>query len=701
MSKLIQEGEDFYGHINQEWLDNPENSIPDDYSSWGGFTKLHDDGLHNQIDIVKSLDDNNRDDERQKISAIWEASQMRFKMWECNKVDYKPIIDEIDILHNHFKAADNHISNIAKYLYYSQSNGIENVLDFDRGGDLKNTNHIVLDISTCGLSLPSRDYYFEDNFSDKLTQFRKHLENVMAILQRDTTVSLDRDFVEDVIDFETQIAKYTMKPDQSRQYDQYYTNTTLGGLIRELNKLNSLSDKMDNYIDSDGDGLLVDDHLRDAQEFFRELYSLFSFHRILRENLNKNFGDDRDVEKPLEDHITVYDGDSIRRCLNLIFARSNIQKYKSFLTYRIVTCFSSVCSKDLDNEYFNFYQRELDGQERQKPNEKRSIGLVNSLAGEMMGKLYVDRYFSRQAKENLQMSINKILEIMTQSLRDNDWLTTETKQRAIDKLSRFTSKIGFPDKWKDYSKLEIKRGDSLYQIIKAAKRWSLQVNFWDRLNSKVDKTEWHMTPQTINAYYSPNLNQIVFPAAILQPPFYHTSLDQLEFDISDEKQHLEEHLCLLAANLGGIGAVISHEITHGFDDQGRKFDEDGNLNNWWSDGDITLFNKKCDKVREIAKSYSYTDRDGKTHKMDPDLTMGENLADMGGLSIALKTLNSFLDSMEIDREINQRNSYRIFFKAWANIWKLNIKHDRKVMLLACDPHDPCDFRGNLVRNFPA
>ena len=327
----------------------------------------------------------------------------------------------------------------------------------------------------------------------------------------------------------------------------------------------------------------------------------------------------------------------------------------------------------------------------------------------MMGKLFVAKYFSEKDKTHLQILIGKVLGIMNTSINTNDWLTEKTKQLALEKLGKFTSKIGYPDKWKDYSEFKITSENSLYDIYKIATKWSLQVDFFDKLNSKLDKNEWHMTPQTVNAYYSPNLNEIVFPAAILQPPFYHKSTATVlnDLDIKDEVNIIGDELCLLAANLGGIGAVIAHEITHGFDDQGRKFDSSGNLNNWWTDEDIELFNGKCDKVKQIANRYKYyedTDNDNdndnqnkKEHDMNPDLTMGENLADMGGLSMSLKALNSYLTNKSDEVTLA---THRVFFKSWANIWKLNIRHDRKVMLLACDPHAPCDFRGNLVKNYP-
>ena len=706
----------FYSYVNQEWLDDPLNAIPDDYSSWGGFTKLHDDGLKNQISMVKNMTYDKSiqlNVEQEKIAAIWNASSERFKKWNRNESDYSPIVNEINNLNKHLNNSISinhksaHLNNLATYLHYSQTTGIGNVLDFDKGSDLLVTNNVVLDISTCGLSLPTRDYYLEESYSEKLNMFRTHLQNVKMLIENNTSLVMDSNFVDNVINFESKIAKYTMKPEQSRRYDEYYTNTTLVGLYKDINNIRSLDIKDGNYTDDDQKFLLDLEGVSSTEVFFERLYELFNFRQILKTNVNKHF-DDNDKNKPNPEHITVYDGDSIRRCLGLIFDIKNLNEYISFLTYKVIKSFYSISSKELDDEFFDFYQRKMNGQTTQNPEDKRNIGIVNQLAGEMMGKIYVEKVFSENDKGNIERMIEDVLSVMKESLETNDWLTEPTKKEALHKLGKFSYKIGYPDKWKDYSQLNIVSNMSLYEIYKVSKKWKLQVEFYDKINSKVDKDEWHMTPQTVNAYYSPTLNEIVFPAAILQPPFYHKSLETIKTDINigADLDIVNSELCILAANLGGIGAVIAHEITHGFDDQGRKFDSDGNLNNWWTDDDVKLFDLKCNKVKSIARDYSYisslvdsTENNLGIHKMNPDLTMGENLADLGGLSLALKVLNRrILQEPIINIEEKMSSAHRIFFKSWANVWKLNIKHDRKLMLLSCDPHAPCDFRGNLVKN---
>ena len=371
--------------------------------------------------------------------------------------------------------------------------------------------------------------------------------------------------------------------------------------------------------------------------------------------------------------------------------------YKCFLYYKIITKFSGYCSKELDLEYFDFYQRKLGGQEKQKPEEKRNIGVVNSLGGELLGKLFVNKYFPKDSKDKVEEMIIKVLETMKDSLTNNDWLTQETKEKALLKLTKFTYKIGYPKIWTDYSELDINIGDDLYTISKKYNKWGLYENFFKKLNSKLDKEEWHMTPQTVNAYFMPTQNEIVFPAAILQPPFFHKSLESIDFDIENEiKQITNVEDAILSINHGAIGGVIAHEITHGYDDKGRKFDENGNLNDWWNDNDVELFSKKCDLMKHSVLKYKFNDGD-KEYNMKPELTMGENLADIGGMSLSIQSLIKKLKNKNLDNN-NFNMCLRLFFKSWANVWKQNISKEKRIMLLNMDPHAPTDFRGNLVQH---
>lgn len=712
--------DNFYEYVNKKWLDAPENQIPPEYPRWGGFIKLHDQSLKNQIELVKDLENmkvEELSDEQRKILAIWKASANRFQQWRDNVVDMDPIQTEFNVLNDHYRLTEEYsairnlqrISNMAKYLYYTQINGISSFINFDKGSDMLNSNNVVLDVAGSGLSLPSRDYYLDDNFAEKRALYRKHLENVVTIL-KESSISVESDFVDNVIWFETELAKIKMKQDQNRQYDEYYTNTTLDGFYTDLNDLKSLPDKQNNYKESARDFKLTETQLNDAKVFLTEVYRLFNFHEVLSTNYRKNFVDNNGNHLSKEMyHLTVYDGDYFRRLFNLIFDPNTYDKMISYHQYKIISGNQSFCSKRLNEEFFDFYSRKLNGQDEQKPDEKRSIQEVNDYTGEMLGKVYVAKYFPESSKQKVNVMINNILEVMKESIQTNDWLTQVTKEKALEKLEKFVTKIGYPDHWKDYSTLNLNVGDSLYNIDKKVKKWALQMEFYNKLNTVLDRTEWLMTPQTVNAYFMPPQNEIVFPGAILQPPFYHESIDTIDFNYSTEEQMVSEYNVnmdyTIPVNFGAIGAVIAHEITHGYDDNGRKYDKDGNLNDWWTEEDAKLFLQKTVSMNEQSVSYKFVHPEThEVYQMNGQLTMGENLADLGGLSLAKKGMFKLLMDKGLVNPSN--NNYhmakhvylRLFFKSFANVWKQNTKNDFKIKQLTTDPHAPADFRANMVKN---
>ena len=723
--------DNFYLHVNKTWLDHPDNAIPDEYSQWGGFTKLHDEGLKKQIAMVKELKSKSAADcteEERKISAIWEASAARFAAWERGEGSYAPLAEELAALDAVLDSGDQALDKVAGALHHTKMRGIRNVFDFDKGSDLKNVNNVVLDFSTTGLSLPSREYYTEDNFAPKREAWEAHLGKVVALLEgvdgggdggaaARAAAALGPDFVANVVSFEHELAATMMKRAQSREYDKYYTNTTLAGLYEQANELRSLDKKEENYAEAERNFQLDGAQLARAKGLLERLYTLFGFRERLAANLAKNYhGDAGEVAGPPKvDHVTAYDGDGIRRVLALVTRDGVLPRYRSYLQYKALRRCSSFCTKELDDEFFDFYSRTMTGQADQKPPDKRSIGAVNAFAGEMMGKVFVARLFPPECKADVRGMIDETLTVMRGSIESADWLTPATRQKAVAKLAKFNVKIGYPDKWKDYSDFDPQAGDSLHAVAMKATAWKLRTELYDKINSVLDRTEWRMTPQTVNAYFMPTQNEIVFPAAILQPPFYHKSDATVDFDVDAERAMVTGgsgaaagagagFSLMAAANFGGIGAVIAHEITHGYDDKGRKFDGDGNLNDWWSEEDATLFKAKCDIMERQAGTYTFVDEEdgGKTYKQNPQLTMGENLADLGGLSLSLKALAQRLNAGGGAGAAAQadvaRASMRVAFKSWAAIWKLNIKKDNRINRLTTDPHAPCDFRGNLVNH---
>lgn len=707
---IIRPQDNFYQHVNNKWLNDPENNIPGEYPSWGGFIKLLDTSLNNQIKLVKDLIiQDNLSKEEMKIAAIWQGCMNTFDNWKNGNGNYDPITKEFAILEQSFINTDEQNISIkmADYLFHTQMNGIINMFDFDKGNDMMNSNNIVLDITTGGLSLPSREYYFDDNFKEKRDMFREHLIKVGHILY------LNDDFADNVITFENIIAKCKMTQEQKRKYDKYYTNTTLINLYEKINELISLPEKQENYALDERNFILNKTQVDLASVFFERLYELFNFRSIMAENLNKNFINPKEsllnnkniIDPPIKDHITAYDGDAIRHYIAIIFDSNNLNKYISFMQYKIISSLQLFCTKELNDEFFDFYNNKLNGQTKQKSDEKRAIQIVNNYAGEMLGSVYVKHYFPEKYKKNIYSMIMNIIDVMRMSIKDNDWMTNITKEKALNKLNKFNVKIGYPDVWKDYSDFNVEIGDTLYDISKKAHIWALKVNFFNKLNSVVDKNEWLMTPQTVNAYFMPPMNEIVFPAAILQPPFYCKNFVDIDFDITSEQNMLDNdennenkyEYFVEAANFGGIGAVIAHEITHGYDDSGRKYDGDGNLVDWWTEEDSKSFNEKTQLMTDQTNKYIFIDDSGKEYKINDQLTMGENLADLGGMSLALQTMKKIFNERKMPQKMIDI-AQRIMFKAFANIWKENTKTDYKINTLTTDPHSPSDFRANLVSN---
>ncbi|MFM7590796.1 MAG: M13 family metallopeptidase, partial [Isosphaeraceae bacterium] len=338
---------------------------------------------------------------------------------------------------------------------------------------------------------------------------------------------------------------------------------------------------------------------------------------------------------------------------------------------------SALLVKAFVDESFNFYGKTLTGTPQQRPRWKRGVSAVESALGEALGKIYVQKHFPPEAKQRMQVLVQNLVEAYRESITGLEWMSPETRTKALDKLSKFTPKIGYPDKWRDYSSLEINR-DDLVGNIRRSNQYELARNF-GKLGKPVDKSEWFMTPQTVNAYYNPGLNEIVFPAAILQPPFFDLNADD-------------------AVNYGGIGAVIGHEIGHGFDDQGSKFDGDGNMNNWWTDQDRKEFEARAKMLIEQYNGFSPAQLPDQ--KVNGALTIGENIGDLGGLSIGYKAYVRSLGgkpSPVIDGLTGQQR----LFIGWGQIWRTKYRDAEMLRRLTVDSHSPPEFRCNgVIRNLP-
>jgi putative endopeptidase len=359
--------------------------------------------------------------------------------------------------------------------------------------------------------------------------------------------------------------------------------------------------------------------------------------------------------------------------LSKLLATFDLPKWRSWLTWHVLSGASPYLSTAFVNENFHFYGTTLSGIPKLKDRWKRGVGLVEGALGEAVGQIYVERHFGEIAKTKMVELVANLIKAYRVSIEGLSWMSQETKERAFIKLEKFTPKIGYPDKWRDYSKLEIKAGDLIGNLAQIAS-YSQDYEY-NKIGKPVDKSEWYMTPQTVNAYYNPGMNEIVFPAAILQPPFFDVAADDY------------------AANYGGIGAVIGHEIGHGFDDQGSKYDGDGNLVNWWSDIDRKEFEKRTKKL--IDQYDQLSPAAAPDVKVNGALTVGENIGDLGGLTIAYKAYEISLAGVQ-PPVIDGYNGSQRFFMGWAQSWRGMYRPEEVRRRIATDPHSPDEFRCNQI-----
>ena len=689
---MIRPNDDFYMWQNKKWLDDPSNAIPSDYSNWGSFTKLYDESIINLLKILKDISNKEYiEDSNEKILAqIFRKSEEKFLSWEKGEGNYQNILNKFKFLNE--LDLENYSQSLAKIGAYFKVNSISFPIVFGKSEDLFDCENVRLDISGSDFSLPERDYYFDEKFKGIRDNFMNHLNNIKNIL------NLSDNFSVNVFNFEKKIAYHSMKSEQKREYETYFTKTTLTNFYENIGALKTNSNKLKNYGEDkkirNWESLLNEEKEK-IKSFMETFYSELKLREFLERNYENNF------EKSNSDSeiytLLAYDGDYFLNILPYILDMNNKEEIISYLQYCIIKSESNYCTKELNEEIFDFYSRKISGQETQKPYEKQIIARINLWANDVLGQVYVKNYFSEESKKELEKMIGYVLDTMKTSLTNNDWLTEGTKQKALEKLSTFKMKIGYPDKWRDFSTLNFTDGDSLNLLREKINKFWHTEKFLNKINSKVDRNEWAFPPQTVNAYYDPQQNEIVFPAAILQPPFYTKSLSDVDPNL--DLGNFENYNPLIPINHGGIVAVIAHEVTHGYDDQGRKFDSTGNMTDWWTDEDIKLFNNKASLMEDQVNIFEFKDSKGQNHFMNSKLTMGENLADLGGLTLAL---NSMLYHPDYCKDsispFNNNEAIRLFFKSWGNIWKRNIKEELKIQYLISDPHAPAEFRGNLVKN---
>jgi len=607
----VRPQDDLYQAVNGVWLKN--NPVPSDRSNYGAFTVLADQAelqIRSIVEALATQADKSAGSDEQRIGDYY-ATYMDEKL--ADELGIKPLSEpfaEIDALTS--------IDQVPVLIARLQKRGVVGPLAAYVHQDAKDPTKYAGDLYQAGLSLPDRDYYLSDE--DTFAAYRKDLQAHVARMFELAALPDPAASAGQVLSLETQLAQVqwdrVANRDPVKTYNPYSKES-----------IQSVSDAIDwpAYLEAAGYGSL--DQVLISQPSF-----VTGFGELLK-------------SVPLAE-------------------------WKTYLRWHVLTTYAPLLSKPLADEDFAFFGKRLNGQQEQKPRWKRGVDAVQHAMGEAVGKRYVEAHFPAESKARIEGLVDNLLTAYGHSIDALSWMSEATKSEAKRKLSKFSYKIGYPDKWRDYAKLEVVAGDSVGNAMRAAS-FDYQYDI-AKLGSPVDRDEWHMTPQTVNAYYNPEMNEIVFPAAILQPPFFDPSAED-------------------AANYGGIGAVIGHEISHGFDDQGSQYDGDGVLKMWWTDEDRARFTALAD---QLAAQYDAYEPIPGQH-VDGHFTLGENIADLGGLTIAHDAYLVSLDDKSAP-VIDELTGDQRFYMAWAQVWRRNYTEENLLSRLKSDPHAPSEYRCNGI-----
>jgi putative endopeptidase len=615
IDKSVKPQDDFFMFANGGWIKRTE--IPPEESRWGNFNELierNNDALHAIAEkAAKTKVDPKTAPEMQKVGDYY-ASGMDEKTIDAMRT--KPLQDEFAKIDGMKERQD-----VLKEIAHLHMIGVNAFFNFGSSQDDKDSTREIAHAVQGGLAMPDRDYYTKtDDASKKLRdQYVDHVSKMLTMLGE--AADQARDDAKKILAFETSLAQASRTRVELRDPQKNYNKMTRA-------ELQTLTPDW-NWAD-----------------YFKEI--------------ELTEPGDIDVHQP-----------DFFKAMNASFASTSIDDWKTYLRWHLINATAAELSKDFVNEDFNFKEATLRGTKQIKPRWKRVIRSTDGEIGEALGKLYVADYFPPEAKARALELINNLKEALSDRIKTLDWMDEPTKQAALKKLAAFTVKIGYPDKWRDYSTLKIDRGPLVLNAIRAenfeAKR---ELN---KIGKPVDRTEWGMTPPTVNAYYNPKMNEIVFPAGILQPPFFYAKADD-------------------AINYGGIGCVIGHEMTHGFDDQGRQYDEVGNLRDWWSNESADEYNKRR---QAVVDQYSEYEPLPGLH-VNGELTQGENIADIGGVKLAYAALQKALEKNPAAREkkIDGLTPEQRFFLSFATIWKSKQRDEDLKLRLNTDPHSPGRYRVN-------
>jgi predicted metalloendopeptidase len=617
LDKSVRPQDDFYRHINGGWLGTAQ--IPADRSNYGTFTKLQEDAERDLRDILEAAVSSKAapGSDAQKVGDYY-ASFLDEATVEARGL--KPLQDELTRIDALKTKQD-----VAGYIGRAQRLFVAQPFAYFVAVDEKNSTQYLSTVTQTGLGMPDRDYYLSDDA--KLKGIREKYEPyVRDLLALAATPSPDAG-AKKIYAIESRIATAHWTRVQNRDAEKTYNRHDRAALAKLMPSFD------------------WDAFLRGAQIPSEKVAAV-------------------NVTQP-----------SYFEALDKIFAEVPVADWRVYFRYKLLHTYTSDLPAKFVQRQFEFSERTVSGIEELKPRWKRGVDTIEGTVGDLVGKMYVERNFKPEAKQRIDRLVNNLNDAFSSGIDQLEWMSPQTKRRAHEKLAQFTTKIGYPDRWRDWSKLEIRRDDLLGNEMRAAA--VLFERGVSKLGGPIDRTEWLMTPQTVNAYYNPPQNEIVFPAAILQPPFFDVTVDD-------------------AINYGAIGAVIGHEISHGFDDQGRRYDGKGNLNDWWAPADNDEFNRRA---KEFGKQYDASSPLPGTH-VNSELTMGENIADLAGVAMAYRAYKLSLNGKPAP-VIDGYTGDQRFFIGWAQGWARKYRDDELRRRLLTDPHSPSEYRTNvIVANLP-
>ena len=607
--------EDFFRYVNGKWYDNTE--IPDDRTNWGSFAELRQNTDEDALGILKSAMGDNKDlksislisgSDQEKAVFLYETIMDTISRNDQGISPILPYLEKVEAIEN--------ISDLQSYLIEMEPLGGGGFFGFGVGSDPKDSNRNVGYLGAGGLGLPDRDYYLKDDEDSKNKRdlYIKHITRMLQYLGDDEVSANNQ--AKQILAFETRLAEPKMDKVERRDARKRYNPTSINDLQKMVPTIN-----WKKYFEGIG-VKQIDTVIIGELKYMRELQ------KILKEN--------------------------------------NVSDWKTLLRWDVFNGSAGMLSSEIEKANWNFYSKDLSGAKAQRPRDERALQTLNWTIGEALGKLYVDQKFPPEAKVKAQKMIKNVILSFENRINALPWMSEETKVKAVEKLKATKIKIAYPDKWKDYSEMKItsvKEGGSYVQNMLNATKYNYNKDL-SMLNKPVDKSEWFMAPQVVNAYFNPSYNEIVFPAAILQPPFYNYTADD-------------------AVNYGGIGAVIGHEISHSFDDSGSRYDKDGNLNNWWTDEDLTQFESLG---KALADQYSAIEVLPDVN-INGEFTLGENIGDLGGVLAAYDALQLSFEG-DIPDNIDGYTAEQRFFISWATVWRTKMRDEALKTRIKTDPHSP-------------